>query len=72
MTRNQFILIRSEINKRIKSELHPENCSYCGGIHDIKVSNGGFFIECSHNCCDELLRDANSIMNEIRNNHINN
>lgn len=66
MTRNQFDLARSEINRRIKLELHPDNCDYCGGSHDIRVSRGGFFIECSNNCCGELLRNANSIMNNVR------
>ena len=50
------------VNKRIREELHPEDCVYCGGIHSLRCI--GTAIQCDSLCCKDLVRDANRIMRE--------
>lgn len=59
ISEKEFKLI---VNKRIREELHPDNCDYCGGIHSLRCI--GTAIQCDALCCDDLVRNANRIMRE--------
>jgi len=59
ISEKEFKLI---VNKRIREELHPDNCDYCGGIHSIRCIGTGFQHDAL--CCDDLVRDAYRILRE--------
>ena len=60
MTFGENEKIKSVIRKRLV-ELHPENCEYCGGFHQMRLSRDGMTIVSSNGICSELLVRANKI-----------
>ena len=65
MTREDNNKICTIIRQRLK-DLHPENCEYCGGYHELVLSRSGISIIALNMCCDEILRQANRIIRETR------
>lgn len=65
MTFEENEKIKSVIRKRLV-ELHPENCEYCGGFHQMRLSRDGMTIVSSNGICSELLVRANKIIRDTR------
>lgn len=65
MTFEEKEKIKSVIRKRLV-ELHPENCEYCGGFHQMRLSRDGMTIVSSSGICSELLVRANKIIWDTR------
>lgn len=63
MTFEENEKLKVVIRKRL-AELHPENCEYCGGFHQLHLLTDGLTIECSPYTCYDLLRRANAIVRE--------
>ena len=58
-----------ELTKIIRerlANLHPENCEYCGGFHQLRIQKDGMTIVSSCGTCSEILRRAHEIIRETR------
>ena len=65
MTKEEYLAYREELAKRIRDELHPDNCEYCGLPHSIHLLRWGTALDFDSSSCPDIKRRANLINNEL-------
>lgn len=64
MTIEESKVAKANLIKRVKNELTPENCPYCGCYHSIRFSRSGTPIFENY-CCDDMKREVCRISRKI-------
>lgn len=64
MTREEMSHFVSDFRRKIK-EMHPENCPFCGGCHQIRVRRTSGEPEFGPLCCDDMLRSVQKAKREL-------
>ncbi len=64
MTTDESIAARAKLLKRVKDELTPDNCPFCGGMHIVRISRCGE-PQFNNLCCSDMMREVHRIYREI-------
>lgn len=63
ITHEEAMAKRAELRQKIK-QLHPEDCPFCGGYHEIRLTRTGQPIANSP-CCDDMMREVLKLEHEV-------
>ena len=53
----------AELRRKIK-QLHPEDCPFCGGYHEIRLTRTGQPVA-NTPCCDGMMREVLKLEREV-------
>lgn len=65
MTIEECSILRRELSERVKKELTPSDCPFCGGVHLVSFSRHDAMPIFSNHCCNDMMREIYRIKREV-------
>lgn len=65
MKREDYLEYRKRFRSKVDEISSPQNCIFCGGIHEVSILRNGTTLSFRAGSCNEFMRKANEINNEL-------